>query len=342
MTVLITSDWHLNDTPRDAYRHDFQKHLRAIAKKAKVQGILMLGDICEEKDRHGAWLVNEVVDHLVKLAEIAPVYLLRGNHDYLNPEEPFFAMLGRIEGLTWVNHPTPSASLPSGPLDELGDILFLPHTRDHNKEWAGLNFKNFDWVFAHNTFQGAVGDNGSLLDGIPVEVFPKDAHVISGDIHSPQTIGPVTYVGSPYRVDFGDSFDPILLLIRDNKLVEVLLSDLPQKRLVTAANTDHGVALEKPRGLHEGDILKVRVSLKSGDHAKWSEIQAEVRAWGTENGYTIHTIQPVVIDSQVKSSAKRLSRARQDDSSLLQEYGRQRDIDPKTLNVGQSFLKADE
>src|SRR5205814_1607714 len=90
--------------------------------------------------------------------------------------------------------------------------LFLPHTNNYKRDWKGLDFSKYQWIFAHNTFQGAnIGPR--RLEGIPTSIFPRNAKVISGDIHVPQHFGPIEYVGAPYRIDFGDDYEPRVLFL---------------------------------------------------------------------------------------------------------------------------------
>lgn len=195
MTILITSDLHLNDNPRDAYRHNFvSRILPDVMNKHQADLLLILGDFTDEKTRHDAWLVNTIVSHLKALSKICSIVCLRGNHDYIQADNPFFQFLGDIPNITWINKPTPSESL--GNLKHfLGRSLFLPHTNNHERDWGkliNLPFDNYNWFFAHQTFAGAaVGPR--KFEGIDPKIFPQDADVISGDIHQPQSFENVTY-----------------------------------------------------------------------------------------------------------------------------------------------------
>src|SRR5277367_5080261 len=90
MSVLITSDIHLTDNPRDKYRWNLLPWLGEQAKKYQVDKIFILGDLTDSKDRHSASLVNAFVTSIIKLASECPVILLKGNHDYIDENTPFF------------------------------------------------------------------------------------------------------------------------------------------------------------------------------------------------------------------------------------------------------------
>src|SRR6266567_2832077 len=106
MTTLVTADLHLSSNPRDAYRHERMWEIRKILKKYEVDRLLILGDLTEQKDHHSAELVNEVVNHMILFSECCPVTILRGNHDYVSSECPFFVFLKHIKRIQWINNPT--------------------------------------------------------------------------------------------------------------------------------------------------------------------------------------------------------------------------------------------
>ena len=339
MTVLVTADIHLSANVRDAYRHEFMKRFPALAKKLGAELAIILGDLCEEKDSHPAELVNTLVDHLYALAAVCPVIVLQGNHDYLSsPDNPYFSFLRRIEGISWIGRPTPIRKLTNVPATlsrSLGRAIFCPFSPNYERDWANIDFKGYDWMFAHQTFAGSLSDSGFKLEGIPLNYFPKNLQIISGDIHRPQTLGPLTYVGSPTLIDFGDSFEPRVLLIEDNSKIRSIPCTGPQKRLVEIKSI---AELAKQNQLTVGDILKVRLQIAPGQHAEWPELAAKVRAWGVDNGYLIHLVQPVVTALERGSAKAIKAKAIKSDEQLIQEYAKSRGLDERTEKTGLTLL----
>ena len=222
---LITSDWQLADGARDRYRLDFVvKTLSALIEKSKPDQLLVLGDITESKDSHPASLVNEIVNAFCSMAEYCEIVVLQGNHDFLHNAHPFFAFLENFKGIHWISK-----------TEILDNCLYLPHTRDYKKDWKGIDFKGHDFIFAHNIFTGVNTQTGHALAGIPPSIFPEDAQVISGDVHEPQTLadGKIIYVGSPTLTDFGDNYQPRVLLLDDLQIKSIKVYG-QQKRLVQA------------------------------------------------------------------------------------------------------------
>ena len=333
MSILITADLHWTDNVRDAYRHGIVKRLCNLIRKHHVEMLLILGDLTEAKEGHSAELVNEITDHVHELSLLCDVIILQGNHDYKgNPDHPFFAFLSHIPHVRWIRVPTLGVhlhDLTEGVQPVLEKAIFLPHTSNYGRDWKDLDL-NQDWIFAHNTFAGADGGNGRKLSGIPTSVFPKRARVIAGDVHIPQE----RYVGSPYTVDFGDDFEPRVLMIQGKKVTSIPIGG-PQKRLVEVYSPTE---LLKQKGLNEGDILKVKMHIASGEYDRWPEYQDKIRKWGEARGFIVHMTQPIIA-GKGQPSRKKTNVTTKSDEELLKAYAKSRRVDERTLQTGLTLLR---
>lgn len=323
MSALVTSDWHLSSNPKDHYRHYWVgTELPLMIRQHKPDWLLVLGDLTHQKDCHNAELVNDVVTYLEKLARLTQVIIMRGNHDCLNPDRPFFEFVKHIPRIKWISHPHGTN------LETLGDCLFLPHTRNYKKDWEFVDFnlwrKGEGWIFAHNTFDGADAGSGRRLRGIPLDVFPKRARVISGDVHVPQILGQVTYAGAPYTVAFGDSYRGRVLHILGNGEMLSLKTSGPQKVVIHIDGPSFDI------DLNHGDIVQARVTLKANDYARWNEIKAAVRKRIERQNAIAAEIKPIKANKAVKLNLKRSSS--QSDAELLNSYGQRR-------GVGEDYMK---
>lgn len=334
MKALVIADLHLSAKSRDDYRFTAMGVVAELLEKHKVDALIILGDLTEEKDYHPATLVNDVVEVIHSFAQFCDVYVLRGNHDYTRADFPFFRFLRRLKRVRWINAVT---------LAQIKDTacLFLPHTRDYKKDWAKLpsQLEEIDWIFAHNTFEGSVTEHGKKLSGIPTEFF-DDFHVISGDIHTPQDVGPITYVGSPYTVDFGDSFDPRALLITGTGKTRTHQSiplPGPQKRLIEITTSEVGW-LHELDAFNKGDIVKARVTLKANEQDKWFAIRDKIKRELQELDVTVHLVQPVTT-ARTKTSVKLEQVKTKSDERVVQEYGEVTKVPEATLKAGLGFLK---
>jgi len=326
MRTLVTGDIHLNNLPRDNYRHNFiSKDLMGMIIDHKADHLVIVGDLTDEKNYHSAALVNRVVDHIYNLSLKCPITINMGNHDYSSElETPFFTFLRRIENVRWIGDPT-----------HIGDFnfLFLPHTPAPEVDWhKGIWQQEPDWIFTHNTFSGTIGENGQKLDGPSIDIFPKGSRVISGDVHVPQTNGPVTYVGAPYTIDFGDKFEPRVLLINGNKLASIPCPG-PRKRLVECTAGEKMKLKANP-----GDILKINVKLDKGQYARWEELKQGIEEWAAKYKFVIHRIHPIVDKSMTKGKVVKRE-APKADPDILKGYAKKHALDDRTLNVGLEILK---
>lgn len=264
MKFLLTSDLHLTDLPRDKYRFGVFPWLRQQQEKYDVDATLILGDLTDAKDKHSAALVNSVVDGLKLLK--SPVYIPMGNHDYLNPEMPFFYFLDHMN-IWFCNKPTL--------LDDLA-VYLIPHQSSQ----AALDnaFKRVPegWlVMCHQTFTGAKNEHGGLLGGFTLPPEAKRAKAIySGDVHVPQILhcpnGDVTYIGSPWHCRFGDQFDPRVLLSADDKICNLYFKGSPRKVSVTVRDIS-----EMPR-LNKGDQVKVTLELARSEAVEWQNYKQAI------------------------------------------------------------------
>jgi DNA repair exonuclease SbcCD nuclease subunit len=331
MIVLVTADLHLTDKVRDTYRHVAMKTILDLIKVKRPKQLIILGDLTEQKNYHSAELTNAVVDHLYEFSQWCEVIVDLGNHDYTSIDCPFFKFLSHISNITWVGKPCE----PLG----LRRTLILPHTSNYKRDWKGLDFGQYDWIFAHQTFSGAISDSGHKLEDVPLSVFPKGSQVISGDIHTPQKVGCVTYCGAPYIVDFGDDYSPRVLLLTPQGVKSIPVPGV-QKRLVEVAAgqklTDD--AWSKISGLNRGDILKVRVHITSKQKDQWQSIRESILGWGQKWGYVVHAVQPIM--KQEQTHVGQIRHDRRSDRKVLADFAGQNGVDELTVKTGMKLLEA--
>jgi len=326
MSNLITADLHLSENPRDAYRLQFFDRLPKLAQQYQCDTVIILGDLTEQKDRHGSWLVNRIVDGLVNLSSVVQVDILCGNHDYLDRENPFFRFTRNMKNIDFIDKQT-----------RIGHHLYLPHTRNYKQDWDGLmrdvNSDNgVRLILTHNTFSGARGANNRPLEGIPLTALPQ-MDIISGDVHVPQQIENLIYVGSPYSIDFGDDYEPRVLIDDGENEFESVKVGGPRKRVIK-------VALLKMLGnakVNKGDIVRVELKVQPGQYSKWAETVAAVRSWGEQVEVMVDSVIPIVAGASQPTT--RQYRAAVSDEQLLKEYANQNKIDDRTLDVGLDLLK---
>lgn len=331
MTALFTADIHLSANARDAYRFDWvEKRLPKLIERHNVKTLIIGGDITEEKHGHSAYLVNRIAAWAKAMTtHVEEVIIYKGNHDYVEEDDPFFMFLGLVPRVRFISRPL-ELQVPS-----LGRCLFLPHTRDHKREWAGLFERRHRYIFAHNSFAGAEMGSGRKASGIPTTDLPTDCSVCAGDIHIPQDHDQVRYVGAPYTIDFGDSYDGRVLLLDDKQ--RSVSSAGPQKVLVDLGLKDDIYALDAVETV-KGDVVKVRVAIKQYEKAEWSVVVAGVRSWAALRSVNLHAVVPLAVNARVNRILPS-GRKRRDDELVLEDFGKVRQIDKWTMNVGRRLME---
>ena len=278
MNWLITTDLHLSDRPRDQYRFDLFPWLVKQQSKHSITDTFILGDITENKDRHSSTLVNKIVEHLLTLKP--PVYVLRGNHDGLDPKNPFFKFLNCIEGLMFICKPTCML-----------DSVFVPHCSNQAMLDDACHIPKYQpkAVFLHNTFDGAIAETGARLTGLstaPIEALKPRLGAYSGDVHAPQRHDCVTYVGSPYQVRFGDEFEPRVLLLNE-KGEKDLHFKCPRKWSLTVRGADD---IDGNPSLLRGDQVKLIIALAREEAVEWKAYKQSVLAACKKRGLDVYGV----------------------------------------------------
>ena len=328
MRIIVTSDLHFDDNPRDAYRFKFMDWLIESIHEHQVDCLLLLGDLTQSKDNHGAWLVNKFSDWMRKLGDACDVYVLKGNHDYVSEDVPFFKFFNHLSHVAWINSPSNIS---------LGEFqcLFLPHTNNYKKDWEKFLGKHYAFIFAHQTFEGAnVGPR--KLEGIPLSIFKKNQRIISGDIHVPQDIGNLTYVGAPYTVNFGDDYQGRVLLISSPDKIESIEYHGAQKRLIEINSFRSSADIIERAKLKKGDLLKLRIKVKPDQYDRWEAIRSDIRDWSAKHGYSVEIIQPVM---EMQPRTVIHQQDAQSDEAYVQAFAARADIPKETLSVGLNLLK---
>lgn len=333
MTVLFTADIHLSDNPRDAYRDHWMSGLPELAKREGCSHVVLGGDLTEQKDRHSAWLTNRIPYHVSRLVKAGlSVTIYTGNHDYIDEGVPFFEFLKRMDGVSYAKAVTVAE------IDDLGQVLILPHTRNPQRDWHGVDVHRYSYVFAHATFKGAQSDSGFQFDdGVDPGLF-GDQRVIAGDIHTPQRVGPVRYVGAPYTIDFGDSYHPRVFVLSRSKIKSVSCRG-PQKVLVTVKSVKE---LTHSAGVQEGDIVKVDYAAKY-QRDRWQEIVDACGEWAERRKVTLHSVRPCVErDARDTPIVKVRGNAATDDKQVLKAFGLRHRVEARTMKTGQFLIDRSE
>lgn len=320
---LLFTDTHLDDNPDNEYRWGIFDSVRAAATEHRVRRIFNLGDMWDRKDRFSSYFVNRLLVELRFTAACAPLYILKGNHDTPLQGPAFFEFInGTFENVHYITEPTP-----------LDDLMLLPHASRPLEAWRGIKFSYFRAAFLHVTVTGALSENGIELTGPKLPIFPRGLRLYSGDVHTPQTVKNLTYVGSPHPVKFGDRFPCRMLLLDDDyEIAQEIMLETLRKHVLYASTLDE--LREALAGCREGDQVRMRFNLAPGQIDDWAEIEAEIPHLLKKAGVRAASTEVTVVGGATRDEVD----LDISPEAMLREFAAAEDIRPEMLDVGLKLL----
>lgn len=278
---LLVTDTHLDDNPQNDYRWGFFERVRTALMQYQVDAVYHLGDIVDRRDRFSSALVNRLLTELRGIAARAPVTILRGNHDTTLRRPNYLEFINGTEtGITYVTEPVTRDGL-----------ALLPYSHAPRQEWRGLGLGDCRAAFMHATVTGARVENGQVMENTDFPVLPGRVRFYSGDVHVPQVVRNVTYVGAPHPIKFGDDYPcRMLLLNRDLEVaMEIPLSG-PRKVVAQITSLDDLDSLD----VRHGDQVKLRCGLLASRVDGWALDDARVAEWARARGVTVAGVEVVL------------------------------------------------
>ena len=328
---MLTSDLHLTASASTEYRWGLFPWLATQIREERAKTLLILGDLTDAKDGHSAVLVNRVVNEIAKLAELCRVVILCGNHDFLQRGHMFFEFLRAI----------PNVDVITEPQEDMGIdptlAYYLPYSKEPAKDWAHLrDFSMYRYLFMHQTIKGARASNGQIMEGEALpDILGTAAKVYSGDIHVPQVIWPIEYVGSPYHVHFGDKFKPRVIVLEKSGLAV----DLHFKTISRLALKVSSVRELEGLRLNAGDQVKLSIHLDATDRHDWARIRREAMAVLSDQGIDMHGIELVTDAVTKRTMTAKRSEHRDAPADVLLRYAQSEGFSGDTLDAGLELIE---
>lgn len=315
------SDLHLTSNERDEYRWGLFPWVR----EQGAARLLILGDLTDAKDYHPAQLVNRLVSELEQTAELMEVHIVRGNHDGIDPEWPYFRFLNAIPNIYFYHEPSYLCEEPR--------VLVLPHTRDYEGDWGDLDL-GAEVILLHATVQGAQAEAGGSLSGIPAGLFHEAELVLAGDVHVPQKVGKVEYVGAPYPIRFGDKFRTRAIYFNKQGKREARHFETLQRLSLVLDSPEQ----LNPKTMREGDQYKIKMLLDKASALDWTKVKQAVRDKCKQA-----KVDLISLDLERKPEGKVVSLKKRAGSSApsetLDRYCDQKGVTPLLRETGQALLK---
>jgi hypothetical protein len=334
LPALLVTDLHLTPKPDDEYRWGLFPWLRDICRKHKIRTLIFMGDTTDAKDYHSSTLVNRILACILMCKEeVDEIIILLGNHDYLRDGHAFFEFLNTYPGITFVSKPLAATA----GVDRAS--LFLPHTKDLST-WDIWDFSKYDYVFMHQTVSGSFASNGQQMEGelnATFKALPK-IQIYSGDIHVPQDVGDVRYVGSPYHVHFGDKFIPRCLIINEDDSETEIHFETISRFAITATSFNDFVDQVTQR-TKKGDQIKVVIELSEEDKYDWDRIRKDILLVCKTGGITVHDFKmKVKPTTRIKLREAREVRGQLSADSILTRFIQAEDLGADILDIGLELI----
>lgn len=247
----------------------------ALTKAEELQvPLIIAGDLNDTKAIIRAEVANALITILSKAR--VQVYILEGNHDKINEK-------GIGHGL---NYLAPYSHIIDAPQHLVPSLLLIPYYSDADQLLAYLKtIRSTVTMIMHQGFRGAfLGDY--VQDKTSIEVSAVERHrVFSGHYHRHQTLGTVTYIGSPYTITFGEANDGpkgFLSISADGSFERHILT--LRRHVIISLNTDD---LDGPKiwpiSLSPEDLLWLKISGPKSELDKLSKQEIADKYVGHSN-----------------------------------------------------------
>lgn len=206
--LLCIGDLHFSSSNIE-YTNQVYGQIESFLLDNKVDTIVLLGDILHNHETLHTIPFNKSLDFIAMLASYSMVYIIIGNHDYINDNQFLttnhpFNMLKTHKNITIVDKVVRN-----------GDFIFCPYVKN-GRIIEALDteplWKTSKYVFSHIAVNGIKYGPVAVSDSVNWEKeYPI---LISGHIHDRQKFSEnVIYVGSAYQITDGEPYNKRLLLL---------------------------------------------------------------------------------------------------------------------------------
>ena len=214
---------HFGDThiklfkQHEEYKYIFSE-IYANLKKENVDYIIHCGDLFHNKTSLSPEGIQICSDFLRNLADIAPTYIIAGNHDLtLNNSSRMDAISPVVNML---NHPRLNYLKVSGEVRINNEITLNPLViTEDASQWAKpSDLSKINIALYHGAVAGVTTDIGYALEHSDhdIDIFKDHDYAFLGDIHKTNQIldndGRIRYPGSTVQQNFGETDDKGFLI----------------------------------------------------------------------------------------------------------------------------------
>ncbi len=236
MRFAHIADTHIRNLRYHKEYNEIFKQLYASLREENVDYIIHCGDIAHTKTQISPEFVDMCSDFLSNLADIAPTYVILGNHDgNLKNSGRLDALSPIVEAL---GHPDLHLLKDSQEVYLGGGFAINVLSVFDEQGWQDpSNYDNVNIAVYHGSISNCRTDNDWVMENgeHEIEIFEEFDYGFLGDIHKPQALdkkGKIRYPGSTVQQGFGESLDKGILIWdikdRDNFEVRRVIFDNPK------------------------------------------------------------------------------------------------------------------
>ena len=223
MKFIYTADLHFSSYSQDKVDSEtkFPERLSGIYKtflntieygmKNDIKQIIIGGDIFHNKNMIHSIAQSLFLD-IIRSNKKMKFIILDGNHDLSSMTGDGISATKSVDNEENV--------ITIHETKQIENILFIPW--NPSKMCDDIKFGNTDYLIAHFGLNEAKLNSGiSIVSDIGLKDLKQYKHCFLGHYHAHQTVGNVTYVGSPSQLDWGEKNEEKRFLIVDSKTGEV-------------------------------------------------------------------------------------------------------------------------
>jgi DNA repair exonuclease SbcCD nuclease subunit len=242
--------------------------IESLVKNEKPNFVVILGDLLHCHERIHTTVLNKAYTFINRLRKYTPVYILVGNHDYINNSQ----FLSDNHWMNAMKHWENVFVVDKGIVynTQFGKFIFCPYVF-RGKFIEALNiidpndgWKNARSIFCHQEFYRA--KMGSIISEVGDKWDLDYPLIISGHVHDKQHLqNNIFYTGSSIQHAFGESHDKTIALCHfgNNILVESVDLNLPRKKILYM-DIDKISSFVQPKDTND----KIRITL-SGNYEEY-------------------------------------------------------------------------
>jgi predicted phosphodiesterase len=206
-----------------------------IIKNERPDFVVVLGDLLHTHERVHTTVLNKAYQFINRLREQCPVYVLVGNHDYINNSQ-FLTSNHWMTAMTYWDN-VEIIDKGATKVTPFGKFIFCPYVYP-GRFIEALTIIDSDWksargIFCHQEFYGC--KMGAVQSEIGDKWDEQYPYIISGHIHDKQKLQEnIYYIGSSMQHAFGESPDKTVTIcyFGNNIKMEERGLYLPSKKIL--------------------------------------------------------------------------------------------------------------